>query len=997
MSRSAIKFVFLSFTLCASAFSQQFGGIRGQVVDSDFGQPIAKAMVTLSDTPFGTLTDDQGNFTISGIPPGVYTLSTRSGGYLPKLVPSVAVSSGSFNDIRIETIAEVEEMEELVVPGELDKSSEVGLLAERQNAAAVMDVMGADLISRLGAATAGDALKSMVGTSVVDGKYVVVRGLSDRYVNTLLNGGRLPSTDPDKRAINVDLFPGPTLESLNTTKTFTPDQPGDFTGGSVDIRTKTFPEKPSFGASTKVEYNSQATFNPNFLTYQGGGTGPFGFQANKRSIPDAVLNAPILSTPAATAPQTLDINNPGDTEKAEEINGLQRQLTPVVGLKTKSVGPNTSVNLQGGDSVELGEDEIFGVFGAFSQRNDYSVLGNASRTPAFIVENLPDGSRVLVPDAETTESRGTQDNLWGTLVNMAYQPAAEQKVAVNFIFNQQASDIADYQQDTTSVPGAIGQYQVINYSQRTLAFLQFNGNHVIDPLGSMQVDWVGGVGQSTLDEPDQRVFMNLYNPTTGVYQELGQGSYSPSGTTQPLQRFQRNLTEGDYNFLANLGIPLFQDDKANPSKFKTGFYIDTSQRSYTQGSFAYTYGEAGAPDYQTFGGPNDPANGNNWSDVFLDENRSGLINEAGQLGNDRPMSWTLGNFSGLSGNFYNAYQQVIASYAMTEFQLFPQLTLVGGARFENTDLQVQGANNLPSLFFPDPNFSGGTGSGRAKIQQLDLLPSVGATFQAMQNVNLRFAWSQTIARPSFKELGPVVTQDFADSAIFVGNPALQLSSVNNYDFRAEYFPRAGEVVAVSLFYKLIDKPIEQSRTSIGSDGGTEFFKYINNPSGSLYGVEVEFRKRLDQVSSWLKNFTVNFNYTYTQSEVALTQSQINQNQEVGITETTRPLQGQPIYICNAGLSYDDQERGFYAGLFYNVTGEFLYAAGNQVPDIYEQPAPSLDFNITQRFADQWSLTFRGKNLLNPVFQQTQTYQGVVYTYYQYTKGWDMSCTVNYSF
>jgi TonB-dependent receptor len=966
------------------------------VVDSDFGQPIAKAMVTLSDTPFGALTDDQGNFTISGIPPGAYTLSARSGGYLPKLVPSVTVSSGSFNDIRIETIAEVEEMEELVVPGELDKSSEVGLLAERQNAAAVMDVMGADLISRLGAATAGDALKSMVGTSVVDGKYVVVRGLSDRYVNTLLNGGRLPSTDPDKRAINVDLFPGPTLESLNTTKTFTPDQPGDFTGGSVDIRTKTFPEKPSFGTSAKVEYNSQATFNPNFLTYQGGGTGPFGFQANKRSIPDAVLNAPILSTPDATAPaKNLVIGKPGAEEKAGEINGLQRQLTPVVGLKTKSVGPNTSLNLQGGDSVELGEDEIFGVFGAFSQRNDYSVLGNASRTPSFKVEPGPGGQDVLTPKTQTAEDRGTQDNLWGTLVNMAYQPASEQKVAVNFIFNQQASDVADYQQDTTSVPGAIGQYQVINYSQRTLAFLQFNGNHVVEPLGSMKVDWVGGVGQSTLDEPDQRVFMNQYETATGIYKEIDNGEYTPSDVTNPLQRFQRNLTEGDYNFLANLGIPLFQDDKANPSKFKTGFYIDTSQRSYTQASFLYTYGFAGGDDYKKFGGPTDPTNGDNWSDVFLDENRSGLINEAGQLGNDELMSWTLGNFSGPNGNFYNASQQVIASYAMTEFQLFPQLNLVGGARFENTDLQVQGSNSLSPLFFSDPNFTGGTGSGRAKIQQLDLLPSVGATFQAMQNVNLRFAWSQTLARPSFKEIGPVVTQDFADSAIFVGNPELQLSSVNNYDFRAEYFPRAGEVVAVSLFYKLIDKPIEQTRTRNGE--GTEFFKYINNPSGNLYGAEVEFRKRLDQLSSWLKNFTVNFNYTYTQSEVALTQGQINNNQEVGILETTRPLQGQPQYICNAGLSYDDQERGFYAGLFYNVTGQFLYAAGNEVPDIYEQPAPSLDFNITQRFADQWSLTFRGKNLLNPVFRQTQTYQGVQYTYFQYTKGWDMSCTVNYSF
>ena len=254
--------------------AQQFGGIRGQVVDSDFGQPIGKASVTVLDTPFGAMTDDQGNFTISGVPPGIYSLQVRSSGYIPRTVPEVAVAGGSFNDLRLETVAEIEELEELVVPGEIEKASETGLLAERQEATAVMDMIGQDFISRLDAANAGDATKRMVGTSVVDGKYVAVRGMPDRYVNTLLNGGRLPSTDPDKRAINVDLFPGSILESINTYKTFTPDQPGDFTGGSVDIRTKTFPDKPSFGTGVTVEYNSQTTFNTNFLTYNGGGTLP---------------------------------------------------------------------------------------------------------------------------------------------------------------------------------------------------------------------------------------------------------------------------------------------------------------------------------------------------------------------------------------------------------------------------------------------------------------------------------------------------------------------------------------------------------------------------------------------------------------------------------------------------------------------------------------------------------------------------------------------------
>jgi len=979
---------FLAVAICSQSWGQGFGGIRGQVVDSDFGQPIARSSVVILDTPFGAMTDDQGNFTISGVPPGAYTLSVRSGGYLPKLVPGITISSGTFNDVRVETIAEVEEMEELVVPGELEKTSEVGLLAERQEATAVMDTIGADLISRLGAATAGQALKSMVGTSVVDGKYVVIRGLSDRYVNTLLNGGRLPTSDPDKRAVNVDLFPGSVLQSINTSKTFTPDQAGDFTGGSVDIRTKQFPEKPSLGVSVGVEYNSQATFNPDFPTYAGGGTGPFGFQANGRQIPESVLNDPVLSSVAAGDPASLDINNPGDLEIAENINSAMQQMNPVASATRKAPGPNYSFNLQGGDSVEIGPDQTFGAFGAFSYRHKYSYYPQATR--ANYNTQLSGGGFQLVDDFRLADDKGAEDVLWGSLVGLGYQPEKDQKISVNFLYNEQATDTTDIQQSTTYetqsvTPNEVLQYTSMQYSERRLAYFQVTGENLVKNLRNLKIDYVGSVGRANLDEPDQRLFQSRYDTTTGQYSPLLTDDPAPSDNISPLQRYSRDLTENSYNGIINFSIPFFDDaaDKGNPSKFKTGFYIDNSSRAYDQSLFQYVYGNAGPDRYRTFGGPGDPTGGLTWGDVFLNQDRSGLVNPTGAppYTNNQPLSWSVNNISG-TGNFYNAEQQVIASYAMAELKLFPQLTLTGGTRFENTNLQVKGA---VSDLFPDPN---------SDIQQLDLLPAAAATFQLIPEVNLRFAWSQTLARPSFKEMGPVVTQDFSDSQIFIGNPNLKLSSVNNYDFRAEYFPRAGEVLAFSLFYKDIQKPIEQT---IAQTGNTQFFQYINNPNGTLWGAEFEARKRLDQCHAYLKNFAINFNFTYIQSEVALTAEQIRNNEAVGIGETTRPMQGQPTYIINSGLSYDDQERGFYAGLFYNVTGPLLYAAGLQLPDLYEQPAPSLDFNITQSFADQWSLTFRGKNLLNPIFRQTMTYAGQEVTYYSYTKGFDLSMSMNYSF
>jgi TonB-dependent receptor len=991
--RSLCLAFFLAVGINSHSWGQGFGGIRGQVVDSDFGQPIARSSVILLDTPFGAMTDDQGNFTISGVPPGAYTISVRSGGYLPKLVPGISISSGTFNDVRVETIAEVEEMEELVVPGELEKTSEVGLLAERQGATAVLDTIGADLISRLGAATAGQALKSMVGTSVVDGKYVVIRGLSDRYVNTLLNGGRLPTSDPDKRAVNVDLFPGSVLQSINTSKTFTPDQAGDFTGGSVDIRTKQFPEKPSFGVSVGVEYNSQATFNSAFPTYAGGGTGPFGMNASRREIPESVINNPNLKTPppiagvtpgaSASNPSALTIANPADLELAENINSAMQQMNPVSGFTRKAVGPNYSVNLQGGDSVEIGPDQTFGTFGAFSYRHKYTYYPAATRANYEVTKS--GGAFSLTDQFIAADDKGSEEVLWGTLLGMGYQPQKNQKVSMNLLFNEQATDTTDFQQADTFEnkvsPNEVIQYTSLQYSERQLAYLQLTGEHEVSALRNLQIDWVGSLGRAKLNEPDQRLFQSRYDTETDVYSQLATDDPSFTGSLSPLQRYSRDLTENSYNAIVNFSVPFFEE-KENPSKFKTGFYIDNSQRSYQQSLFDYAYGAAGdPPQYKTFGDPGDPTNGQTWADVFLNQNRSGLVNPAGALGNDQPLSWSVFNNSG-TANFYNASQQVIASYAMSSLRLFPQLTITGGARFENTNLKSEGA---PSAIFPNPN---------SDIQQLDLLPAAAATFQIMPEVNLRLAWSQTLARPSFKELGAVVTQDFSDAQIFIGNPDLKLSSINNYDFRLEYFPRAGEVLAVSLFYKNIDRPIEQTIAQLGS---TQFFQYINNPNGTLWGAEFESRKRLDQVASFLKNFSANFNFTYIQSEVALTQEQITAKKGIGLGEVTRPMQGQPNYIINAGLSYDDQARGFYAGLFYNVTGPLLYAAGLDLPDLYEQPAPSLDFNLTQSFAEQWSITFRGKNLLNPIFRQTMTYAGQEYTYLSYTKGFDLSTSINYSF
>lgn len=1009
ISRGAFKVAMLSLTLCASAFSQQFGGIRGQVVDSDFGQPIAKASVTIMGSPFGAVTDDQGNFTISGVPPGVYTVQTRAPSYIPKTVPDISVAGGSFNEMRFEAVAEIEEMEELVVPGEIEKASETGLLAERQNASAVMDMIGQDFISRLGAANAGDAMKRMVGTSVADGKYVAVRGMPDRYVNTLLNGGRLPSTDPDKRAINVDLFPGSILESINTYKTFTPDQPADFTGGSVDIRTRTFPDKPSFGTGVTMEYNSQTTFNPKFLTYNGGGTGLFGGKANGLMIPQSVINTP---TPL---PDTLTGGDPAKLAQADAVNTAMRQMNPVIGLTNKTPPPNMSFNLQGGDSIEFGQDEQVGVIGAFSYRNKYSYYDNGKRGNLFLDPNASGGFNPIYN--EDNQAQGKQEVLWGGLVGLSGQWDKDNKASVNVMYNLGADDNATQREAPNDAGTETAYQQIIDYGERSLAYLQVVGENRLENLRNLKINWNGGLGQAQLQEPDQRQFSFVLKD--GTYYDPSQQSVDPGppDPTSPnntvLQRFQRELTENSYYGIVDFTIPILEE-KERTDVFKTGFYQDYSQRNYTQASFNYPYGaynSGGAADPNGTYTSYTPTDGSTWGDVFLNPDRSGLVDPTAPPG-DPMMSYSLYNQQGTpataTGTFYNASQAVTASYLMVDFNLFPQLRLNGGTRFENTNLKVNGGVPLPPALFPPeqyPNFAEG-GSGLAKIQQLDLLPAVGATFTLTENVNFRFAWSQTLARPSFKEMGPVLTKDFTADEYFLGNPNLQLSKANNYDFRVEWFPRAGEVLAVSLFYKDLQKPMEQ-QAKFNQTLGVPFLQYENSPNGTIYGVEIEARKRLDQITSYLKNFSLFFNYSQIQSAVPLSAETAQVLEKRGQSTSDRPLQGQPEYIINAGINYDNDEYRFYAGLYYNVTGSFLYAVGSPqdvgtadetyYPDIYEQPAPSLDFNITQGITDNWKFTFRGKNLLNPFFNRTQTFNGTEYLYSSFTKGWDISLNTTYSF
>ena len=273
-------------TLCGPSVAQGGAGtIRGLVQDKDFDAPLSGAKVLLVETGTEVESSDQGAYSLGQVQPGVYTLVFSKPGYVRYVKADVVVSAGRLTDVDVWLSGDFTDMEEFVVQNvlALGTGTEAALLELRFDSPALMDSISADLMSKAGASDAASALRLVSGATVQDGKFAVIRGLPDRYVNSQMNGIRLPTADEDKRAVQLDQFPSAVIESVQVTKTFTPDQQGDASGGAVNVDLKGIPDEATFKFSAQYGLNHQVA-GSEFLTYEGGGVGGGGVALDHEAI-----------------------------------------------------------------------------------------------------------------------------------------------------------------------------------------------------------------------------------------------------------------------------------------------------------------------------------------------------------------------------------------------------------------------------------------------------------------------------------------------------------------------------------------------------------------------------------------------------------------------------------------------------------------------------------------------------------------------------------------
>ena len=544
-----------------------------------------------------------------------------------------------------------------------------------------------------------------------------------------------------------------------------------------------------------------------------------------------------------------------------------------------------------------------------------------------------------------------------SLVNLAYEISENNKVSFNFIAVQTAEDEARRlrgQNDTLgTVPGeSFVDQSILHWTERGLLYYQLKGEHDFPEWNDVEVDWVGSLSSTSQDEPDHRIFQYFGQP--GDPNNPNDDFYGADGPSQPQRptRVFRSLEENNMSFRTDVTVP-FPSYNTKENKFKTGAAISTSDRAYD--SRVFDVRQHGNHPFRRTGDPND----------YLATENLDFI-----------------RYYNFPANFTYAGDQTIdAVYGMVDWSTFEWLRLTGGARLERTDIAVDTVN----LGKNNERFA-------ANIQSTDLLPSLAATVSIRTNLLFRAAWSQTVVRPTYREISRAEIYDVAQSRTIRGNQDLTMSSSRNYDARLEWYPKPGDIMSVGVFYKQIDKPIEQASET--RDNSIIFFD--NFEQAEVMGVEAEMRHNLGSLWNELSEFEIGINYAYIVSEVPLTAAQ-RFNRRFFDDKSTRPLYDQPEYVVNGDISWNHEATGTVVTLSGGVVGRRLTLVGLAIPDDFLEPAPQLDFFISQRFAKRWKAKFSAKNLLDPVQEVTQEWPVGSLPISSYTKGMSFGLSVDVEF
>jgi TonB-dependent receptor len=940
------------------SFAQDKGSITGKVVEAESGFTVIGATVAIPDLSIGTITDLDGNYVLRNLEPGTYTVECSYLGFAKKTITEIEVTANNPTAIDFALVEEdLAVEEEVIVEARQIRNTETSLLTLKRQSSSVLDGISSAQIKKTGDNDAASAMRRITGVTVEGGKYIYVRGLGDRYSKTTLNGAEIPGLDPNRNTVQMDLFPTNLLDNILVYKSFTPELYGDFTGGYVDIATKDFPDQLTVNLSASASYNTANTFLQ-INDYQGGKLDWLGFDDGTRALPDVVSNT--TNFPNFTPSGSTNFN----ATDAQLLEDITTSFPNNWSMEERARGLNQNYSISIGNQVKLAKRPL-GFIAALTYQNTHSGY-NGGRYGIYELAGQVANTNTLTSQLVLNENIGVDDVLWGGMFSTSYKLNNNNKIGFTFLRNQSATSTARYSQGSKprDDPDDIFITQSWRYLQRSLTTYQLRGKHVFGKEKEiLSMKWQSSYSVSTQDDPDLRYFTYRIEPT---------GVADIKTSDNPPSRFYRDMQQGNFSNRIDFSLP-FEQWNDLTAKFKFGASYVNKARQFRENRYVFT--ESGVVTFNSVETYFDPAN---LIDYAAAEN--GWANGGNGIYTEPGVDLK---------NSYDASQDVIAGYAMVDMPLSKKLRFIGGLRLENTAVRML---SLDPALQADSTFAL---NGETKLlDNLDFLPSVSLNYELNDKMKLRFAYSRTLARPTFRELAPYTSFDVDGGYLLAGNPALQRTITDNFDLRYEFYPTFAELISVGGFFKRFDSPIERTFNPTAPNSEITF---RNVDQAILFGGELEIRKNLGFMGAFAKDFSLAANFAYIYSRTNIDPLELNEIRAFDPEASAfREMFGQSPFSTNFLLSYKN-EKGTTANLVFNVIGPRISViVRGGTPNVYERPVPMLGFNISQEFAKNFKATFRANNLLNSMYRESIVYKGSEYFVQSRPIGMSFSLGVSYA-
>ena len=870
--------------------------LKGVVIDKNSKETLIGAVISIEGTDVKAVTDVNGNFSFDGLKDGTYTLYIKYVGYKTLKIDGVQMKDAN---LTIALQPDEQQLKGVTVTAVERRNTDAAMIQVAKSSPVIVSNVSAQEISRTQDTNAGEVIRRVPGVSLIDEKFVMVRGLSQRYNNVWVNGGAVPSSEADSRAFSFDIIPSSQIDNLTIVKSPTAEYPADYSGGFIIVNTKEIPAENSFSLSVGGNWNTASAFQ-DFAYSKGSATDFLAFDNGMRSIHGGIN--------ASLAPQLEANGSPIDNYATSLLGNhlnndwMVKSKKPLGDLKLAA-----SLNhrwMLGGRTL--------GMLAALNYTNEYRTYEKMENNLFGIYDAANDKPNYL---RHSVDDQYNNNVRLGAMLNFTLlSKNGNHKYQLKNIFNQLATSRYTWR-DGVSAQSNLERSAEYYYRSRTTYNGQLTGKHTFT---SDALDWSIGYAYANRHLPDRRRYLIDDALESGVY-ALSTGN-----------DISREWTQLDEHILS-LGINdkhHFKFGNFEPD-LQVGAYGEYRSRKYQTRNFIYNWN----------------VSDNNMPSDFRHSDIPTLLSNEENMGYDKLYLLEQKQMR----NNYRGHNTLGAGY-LTLSLPFGQFGIHAGVRFEHNDMEL--ISNTRDYEKSETS---------RHYRTSDFFPSLNTTYKLNDQHQIRLSYGRSINRPEFREVSSSVYYDFDLASNVQGNTELKNCYVDNLDLRYEWYPSRGELISLAVFYKHFDSPIEWTYTVAG--GTDLIYSYKNAKSASNYGIELDIRKSLDFIGlhdfSWSFNGAL-IKSKVQFEKGAKEENRPMQGQSPYLINTGLFYKNEPLKMDIALLYNRIGKRIIGVGRSEGSSGDDSNA---RVPHSYEMPRNTIDLSFAKKFGSHLELKLNIRDLL----------------------------------